>query len=282
MHWIDLGDTALRYALRAGTGTGTPLVLVHELGGSLNSWDRLLECLDTPRPVLRYDMRGSGMSEKLRDVPFIEDLVDDLLRLLDALGLTEPVTLVGHALGCAVALLLAARHPERVADIVAMSPVTEVAAVRRLSLLAIADQVERSGLRAMVDGALAVSYPADLASDVQLYQQFRCRWMNNDPMSFAWMYRMLADLDIRAELAQVRCPVAILAGTRDALRPPQLSQDVAAQIAGATLLEIDACHFMHVQAAPAVAVALTSFLDAVGVDPVSITSTSQGDPHAVI
>lgn len=269
MQWTDLGGTAVRYELRAGSGQ--PLVLVHEMGGSLNSWDRMLSHLDTRRPVLRYDMRGSGMSEKLRDVPYIEDLAEDLVRLLDAVGLTEPVAIGASALGCAVALLCAARHPQRVATVVAMSPVTEVASVRRLSLLGMADRMEREGLRAMVDASLAVSYPPALIDDPQVFQHFRARWMSNDPASFALLYRMLADLDVRPALGQVRCPVLVIAGLQDALRPAELSRNVAALIPGSTLIELDTGHFMHVQSAASVAVALARFIDAADEDAAAIT-----------
>lgn len=260
MQWIDLGGAAIRYEWRPGVGE--PLVLVHELGGSLNSWDRLLSHLDTPRPVLRYDMRGSGMSEKLRDVPYIEDLAHELMCLLDALHLDGPVTLVGCALGCAVALHGAAHHPHRVSRVVALSPVTEVAQVRRMSLLGIADRMEREGLRAMVDTALATSYPPALIDDVSVFQEFRVRWMNNDSTSFAMLYRMLSDLDVRHALRQVRCPTLVVAGLQDALRPAALSRAVAALIPGATLLEVDSGHFMHVQCAAPLAAALHSFIDA--------------------
>jgi pimeloyl-ACP methyl ester carboxylesterase len=277
MKWADLGCTVVRYELRPGIGQ--PLVLVHEMGGSLNSWDRMLSRLDTRRPVLRYDMRGSGMSEKLRDVPYIEELADDLLRLLDALGLTEPVAIGASALGCAVALLCAARHPLRVASVVAMSPVTEVAAVRRLSLLGIADRMEREGLRAMVDASLAVSYPPALIDDREVFQHFRARWMANDPVSFALLYRMLADLDVRPALSQVVCPVLVIAGLQDALRPAELSRHVAAQIPGSTLIALDSGHFMHVQSAAEVAVALARFIDAAEEDAAAIKIQGDIDEH---
>ncbi len=259
VQWIDVGATVVRYALRPGSGQ--PLVLVHEMGGSLNSWDRLLPCLDSGRPVLRYDMRGSGMSEKLRDVPYIEDLADDLVHLLDALGLHEPVAIAGCALGGAIALLCAVRHPQRVSVVVAMNPVTEVAAVRRLSLLGIADRMQREGLRSMVDTSLATSYPLALIDDMDVFQQFRARWMSNDPASFALLYRMLADLDVRPSLGRVPCPVLVLTGQHDALRPPELSHQVAAQIPTAEVLAIESGHFMHVQSAAPVAAALIRFID---------------------
>ena len=265
MQWMDIGETAIRYELRPGVGE--PLVLIHELGGSLNSWDHLLPLLDSRRPMLRYDARGFGMSEKLRDVPCIEDLANDLRHLLDELGMSGPVAVISSAVGCAIAAHFAAHHPQRVSSIVALSPVTEVAVVRRMSLLGIADRMEREGLRAMVDTALATSYPPALINDLRVFRQFRARWMNNDPTSFALSYRMLADLNERHALGMLRCPVLIVAGLQDQLRPPEMSREVAAQIAGAKLMYLDTGHFMHVQSPIPVAAAALSFIDSGGREP---------------
>ncbi|WP_051236567.1 alpha/beta fold hydrolase [Ottowia thiooxydans] len=261
MKWADVAGTTIRYEFREGSGD--PVVFIHEMGGSLNSWDRLLTRPEITRPVLRYDTRGSGMSEKLRDVPTMDELADDLVHLLDMLGMTQPIALAGCATGSAVALTCAARHPQRVSAIVAMSPVTEVAVARRLSLLDVGDRMERNGLRTMVDASLATSYAAELVDDQAVFQEFRARWLANDPTSFAYQYRMLADLDIRAAFDQVVCPVLVVAGRHDPLRPVALSKEVASKISGARYLELDAGHFMHVQAPGPVANALNGFLDSV-------------------
>src|ERR1700746_1551689 len=64
MTWIEVNGTSLRYEL-SGSGK-TTLVLVHEMGGTLDSWDRVLPALNNTRQVLRYDTRGAGLSEKIR------------------------------------------------------------------------------------------------------------------------------------------------------------------------------------------------------------------------
>ncbi|GAA5233135.1 alpha/beta hydrolase [Verticiella sediminum] len=255
--WIDLDETALRFEWRRAQDA--PLVLVHELGGSLNNWDRVLDHLETARSVLRYDARGCGMSEKLRAAPGLAALADDIVRLLDALGIDEPVPLAGCALGGAVALACAARHPARVAAVVAMTPVTDVASERRAGLLALADRVAREGMRVVADGLLSVSFPRELV-DAQVYDEFRARWLANDPDSFAWQYRMLAQLDMRVLLPRVRCPVLVVAAEKDALRPAALSEAVAGALPHAKLVRLAAGHFMPVQAAPEVAAAIQEFL----------------------
>ena len=107
MDWIDLGRAALRYDL-TGSGPDT-LVLIHEMGGTLDSWDQVLPILNRDRLVLRYDTRGAGQSEKLRGAITFDDMADDLAALLDALPIAGPVSLVGCAVGGAIALRFAGR-----------------------------------------------------------------------------------------------------------------------------------------------------------------------------
>jgi pimeloyl-ACP methyl ester carboxylesterase len=64
MDWLEANGVGLRYDL-AGSGAKT-LALVHEMGGSLDSWDMVLPALAADRRVLRYDTRGAGQSEKER------------------------------------------------------------------------------------------------------------------------------------------------------------------------------------------------------------------------
>ncbi|MDR3533924.1 MAG: alpha/beta fold hydrolase, partial [Rhodopila sp.] len=93
MNWIEVNGTSLRYEV-SGSGP-TTLVLVHEMGGTLDSWDQVLPALNNGRRVLRYDMRGSGLSEKIKGAVTWNQMADDLAGLLDALGITGKVALAG-------------------------------------------------------------------------------------------------------------------------------------------------------------------------------------------
>src|SRR6266571_3029138 len=94
MHFIEVNGTALRYDVRGG---GATLVLIHEMGGTLESWDLVVPLLSGTRRVLRYDTRGAGLSQKIRGPLAIDTMVDDLIALLDALGISYPVELRGDA-----------------------------------------------------------------------------------------------------------------------------------------------------------------------------------------
>ena len=74
MDFIEVNGTALRYDL-SGSGAST-LVLIHEMGGTLESWDLVLPMLSAKRRILRYDTRGAGLSQKLRGALAIDTMVD--------------------------------------------------------------------------------------------------------------------------------------------------------------------------------------------------------------
>jgi len=125
MNFIEANGVSLRYAVE---GSGRPIVLIHEMGGTLESWSLLAPLLAVKRRVVRYDTRGAGFSEKIRGVLSVDTMTDDLIALLDGLGITGKVALAGTAVGGAIALHTAARFPDRVVAVVATSPAVRMAA----------------------------------------------------------------------------------------------------------------------------------------------------------
>ena len=88
MPWIEANGASLRYEL-IGSGKQT-LVLMHEAGGCLESYEDALPGLESNFRVLRYDQRGFGFSEKVRELTF-DTVVQDLAALLEALRISEAV-----------------------------------------------------------------------------------------------------------------------------------------------------------------------------------------------
>ena len=196
MTWIEANGISLRYEL---TGRGDPIViLVHEMGGVLESWDEALPGFQQHFRTLRYDQRGFGMSEKPIGKVTIDDLVD-LTGLLDALRITTPCHIVSSALGTATVMAFAVRHPGRVARMAVESAVTGTRAERREAHAQRAASIEREGMRANVDKSLAVSYPEQLRANRERFEHYRCRWLTNKPASYVAMADMVADLEITAE-----------------------------------------------------------------------------------
>ncbi|HEV7264227.1 MAG TPA: alpha/beta hydrolase [Falsiroseomonas sp.] len=261
MPWLATHDIALRYEL-LGDGPET-LLLLHEMGGCLESWDHILPLLSARFRVLRYDQRGAGLSEKPAAPLAMEDAGRDAVALLDALGMRAPVVAVGTAVGGAVALHLAAAFPERVHAVIATSPATGVPAEARQTLLDRADQLVREGTRAVVDAGLDQGYPPVLRDDADRFAAARAQRLGASAEGQAATMRMLAGLDMRAELARIRCPVLILAGEHDGTRPPARVAEVAAAIPRASYAVVASGHFMAIQTPELLAAEIVRFLDAI-------------------
>ncbi|WP_439599156.1 alpha/beta fold hydrolase [Falsiroseomonas sp.] len=258
MPWIATPDIALRYAL-SGEGREV-LLLLHEMGGSLESWDPVLPLLHPHFQVLRYDQRNAGLSEKPPGPMTLAQSGNDAVALLDALGLVEPVVVMGTAVGGAVALHLAAAHPGRIRAAIVTSPATGLPEAARAAALARADLLEREGTRAVVDAGLAQSYPEALRGDADRFAATRAQRLGADAAGQARTMRMLAGLDMAADLASIACPVLVLAGVHDLTRPPDRVAPVAEAIPGAAFRVLESGHFMAIQTPELLAAEVLGFL----------------------
>jgi 3-oxoadipate enol-lactonase len=262
MNFIEANGVGLRYEL-TGRGERT-IVLIHEMGGSLESWDDVAPALAaTDRRVVRYDTRGAGLSEKTRGTLAVDTMVADLAALLDALGIAGQVALAGIAVGGAIALHAAATLPSRISAAVVGSPATGIAADRRAAVLARVERIEREGMRVAVEDSLANGYAPELRTDAVRFAAFRARWLGNDPASYAAIYRMLAAMDLTGELSRISCPVLVLGGSLDRVRPPALVEPVARAIPNARYQLLETGHYMAVAMPELLTQAIAQFLDSV-------------------
>ena len=261
MDFIELDGVALRYEL-SGKGDRT-LVLVHEMGGSLESWDEIVPRFAGSRRVLRYDTRGAGLSQKARGALTLDTMAADIVALLDALGITGKVALAGVAVGGAIALHFAARYPERTNAVVVGSPATGIAAERRAAALERVAQIESTGMALAVESAMLNGYAPELRGDIKRFERFQARWLGNDPGSYAAIWRMLAGADMQDELTGLRCPVLVIGGSLDRVRPPPMAEAVAKTIPGARYIEVRTGHYMAVQTPDLIADCIDDFLKGV-------------------
>ena len=262
MKFAELNGVSLRYEL-SGKGDRT-LVLVHEMGGSLESWDEVAPRFADSRRVLRYDTRGAGMSQKVRGKLGIDTMAEDIAALLDHVGIAGKVALAGVAVGGAIALHFAARYPERTSAVAVGSPATGIAPERRAAFLERLVEVEAAGMAFAVENSMHNGYAPELRGDIGRFERFRARWLGNDPASYATISRMLAGMEMQDELATLRCPVLVIGGSLDRVRPPPLAEAVAKTIPGARYIEVRTGHYMAVQTPDLIFDCVDEFLKSVG------------------
>jgi 3-oxoadipate enol-lactonase len=249
----------LHYEL-SGRGS-TSLILIHELGGSLLSWNEVVTTLDGDFRVLRYDLRGAGESDPVGEPFTMEDQADDLERLIAESHLVSPFLIVGAAAGSAVAVIYAVRHPVEVSGLILCPPALSVTAERRRYLNERSALAAREGMQAIVDQTLEKSFPPSVIRDRARYQAYRARFLENDPVSYALANQALVESTADALASSVRCPSLLLAGKHDSLRPPDHVRGVAAAFSDATMDELDSAHIMSQQAPVELARRIIRFRD---------------------
>jgi 3-oxoadipate enol-lactonase len=260
VRWIDANGISIHYQLE---GDGPSLVLLHEMGGTLDSWDGIFPALSRRFRTLRYDQRGSGLSEKVRTPITTELLVEDLEAVLQAIGLPSPYHFVAVAAATMQTLLYMTRHPDDIASFIFCNPFTGADASRVAALEERAALAERSGMRAAIAVTLDKSWPAELGEG-SAYQRYRGRYLAHDPVCFAALNRAIAQPNVAHLATEIRRPAMVVAGRFDQVRPPSASEQFARSVSGARFELIDAVHMMPAQAPSALLALIEDFLDQIG------------------
>ena len=247
MPYFNDGSISLRYKFTTNTNdTGPVVVLIHEMGGCLESWDAVTDLLGGSA-ILQYDCRGSGFSQKVTGDYDHVDMSNDLFKLVNAVCPGRQLILAGCAFGAGIALDFAGRHPDLVDHVVALAPAIGVEPSQRLARLASAYAIVTNGVRAFVEKVAAAGYPANLRTDTAVFDAFYGRALANDAYSFAAAMRLVANSTLKDRLKDVRCPVTLAAGTFDPTRPPAMIEEFASAFADARVCVLPSGHFMHIQ-----------------------------------
>ena len=228
-------------------GSGPPLVLLHGLGLSWKSWLPVLDALEVWHEVIALDLPGFGDSAPLRDGtrPTAAALADAVVAELDALGLETPA-LVGNSVGGWVALELARRG--RASRVVAISPAGLELLPERAYLVATNELMR---LRARLAAPLGRLLTTPLPTRAALFAGLRSRPWRLSPREgvlelnefgrspgFQPTLRWTVGSDAPEGLHEIRVPVRIAFGTRDALLGPFTAPRYAALIPGAELVPL--------------------------------------------
>jgi len=117
--YVSVNGVSLHYH-RAGSGR--PLLLLHGLVGSAGNWRQNISFLARHATVYAVDLLNMGQSERVPGLDAsLEATADRVAVCMDALGLNE-ADVAGHSHGGALAMMLAARHPERVRRLILFAP----------------------------------------------------------------------------------------------------------------------------------------------------------------
>jgi 3-oxoadipate enol-lactonase len=239
-------------------GQGPMIVFLHGLFLDRRFFDGQVRDLVTDYRCVAFDMPGHGESG-WRDGLDLDGIAEDL-----ALWIEEqragPVVLVGHSQGGMVAMRLGARRPELVERLVLVNTSARAEYPDRLpNWRALRASIADGTPEARRDAFEAVQRRTTTASwrdaHLQAAEAERATMARHDPSMLARALdaAVLDRRDIRPLLSRIEVSTAVLAGRLDEATPPELSEEIAAGIAGATLKVVDGtAHHLPVEATDAV------------------------------
>lgn len=261
MPFVALDDINVYYDLD-GPADAPIVLLANSLGTNVHVWDAQLATLAATHRVLRFDMRGHGLTDAgSRPSLSIADFADDAAHLLDALSIGR-VTFVGLSIGGMIGQRFAAAYPERVEALVLCATASRIGTpdVWQTRI----DAVEQGGMHAIVPGVLERWFtPRAHAGQPALVTGFGTMLERTPPVSYIAACRAIRDADLRADDAAVRCRTLVIAGAEDAVTTPAMAGEMCALIGGADIRVIEACaHILCAEAPAAFNAVLLPFLAA--------------------
>uniref|UniRef100_UPI003BA8EC1D alpha/beta fold hydrolase n=1 Tax=Stappia sp. TaxID=1870903 RepID=UPI003BA8EC1D len=256
--YVQLGDAQVGYR---DSGGGAPLVLVHGTGGDGEAnWGEVIRHLPGRR-ILRPDYAGSGLTTDLSGRLTLDRLAGQVLATADHAGV-ETFDLVGFSLGAAVAVRMASRHPDRVRHLVSLGGfVTGVDPRSRLQFDHWIDLVARDR-EALARLILLTGFSADFVAtmgDLEAVVEQMVASTNWDGM--ARQAVLDREIDISADLADVRAPTLVLGNRHDQMVLPSASIALANGVAGSRLGWIEGPHLSPMECPVEVASAIRTFLE---------------------
>jgi pimeloyl-ACP methyl ester carboxylesterase len=254
-------------------GEGRPIALLHGFGGAASNWVELAPELARDHRVIVPDLPGHGGSSPLPALPNLEPFADRVALLLEREG-AHPAVLVGHSLGCLVALRLAMRSPELVRGLVLISAAGIGSTTRRARYaLAISSLVQ--------PGRLIAPYRERIAQSELLRAVVWGSWATPDGTAIsptatigllegpvlhtdtASAGAALVEEDPRVDLDRVRCPAMLVWGARDPQVPVDDAFEYARRLRAPLRVVAGAGHLVIAERPEACLDAIRTFLDRV-------------------
>ena len=233
------------------TGEDNPIDLVHAPGTVSHLemfWEipeaaAFIERLSSFARLIRFDKRGTGMSDRPSGPATLEERADDIRAVMDVAG-SERAFLFGTSEGGSMACVFAATHPDRTSGLILWG--TQAAWIKTadypwgVTMDEALAQIEDLAQKGMTDTYLFGAGAGDdtSMSDEEM-ERIRRMWRSaTTPGALADLERMNLDIDIRGVLPSIHVPTLVMNRTADPVADVDAARDLASHIEGARFVEL--------------------------------------------
>ncbi len=214
-----------------GPKSGRALMFSNSLGTDLRIWDRLVALLPSDLRIIRYDMRGHGLSQAPEPPYHMGDLVSDASGLIDHFGLSD-VVFVGLSIGGLVAQGLAAERPDVMRGMVLADTAAKIGTedmwAQRIA------ETKRCGIAGMSDAVMARWFSPKFRQErPPELDMWRAMLTRTPQAGYVGCCEAIAHTDLWESTARLTLPTLVVVGREDGATPPDLVRETAGLIDGA-------------------------------------------------
>lgn len=235
---MKIRDAEIHYEI---TGQGPPIVFISGMGGVGAYWSPQIEAFSRKYQVITFDQRGTGKSTRSQVKYTIEILAQDVIDLLDGLGI-EKAHICGHSTGGMIAQVLAITNPERLRSIVLYGTRGRADDFTRRAMGLRRELLLNGQSELFVRSTALFLYPSDwiVQNQAFLRAQEDAAIINfTDPEIMASRIEAVLNHNQMDRLASIQTKALITCAKDDFLTPPYYSRELNSCIAGSILQMVE-------------------------------------------
>ena len=221
------------------SGEGEPVLLIHGLGGTSNTWTPLAAAFARHKRVA-FDLPGSGRSHRIEGPFSVQSFLEAALKVMQRAGVAR-AHVAAHSMGTIVAAHLAAAEPSKVASLALFGPLLAPPEPARSAIRARAAKAREGDMQPIADALVQASLSSESRAKRPAAVAFvRESLMRQDPQGYAASCEALAGMQ-PADTSRIACPALLVTGDEDAVAPPQSVRAMAQKISGSRVEVLRGC-----------------------------------------
>lgn len=234
MSTVDLG-----YLVAEINGDGFPLIMVHGLGGTSNTFQPQMSVLSGYR-VIRIDLPGAGRSRAAPEHLTIETMTEAVIAAARTLGVAK-AHFAGHSMGTLICQQVAVGQPDLVQSLSLFGALVEPPEAARTGLGGRATTAREQGMEPIADQIIGATLSAETKAARPAVSAFvRESLMRQNPESYARHCEALARFRA-VEHRKIAVPTLLITGDSDIVAPPSMATYLGEHIRDARVSLLDRC-----------------------------------------
>jgi len=247
----------LNYKLQ-GTLNSPVLVFSNSLGSEMMMWDELVPYLLPFFRILQYDTRGHGGSEITPEPYTIDLLGQDVIDLLDQLGI-ETAYFCGLSMGGLIGQWLGIHHPERIKKLVISNTGAKIGNDERWN--GRIETITQHGMQAIVEDTMERWFTEGFRqNNPQRVAETKAMFLRSHVQGYANCCAAIRDADFREQLKNNTVETLVITGDEDPVTNVEQAEFLAKNIPNATLKILPARHLASTELPKEYAAVLIDFL----------------------